>query len=287
METTVDAGFGTSHDESRAYSTHKPRTGANDGHGDGHASEPEPLTRALGWFSIGLGLAQVMVPNNVARLAGAEPTPDTIRLMRALGLRELSSGIGILSGKRTDDWVRARVAGDLMDLALLGRVLTQDSADKGRTIAAGLAVAGVTALDMLAAKRAGKNQQQGDSMNESGEPASTQSGTKTIRRAITINATPDKIAAFWRQHSKDDDALDEHVRFVPAPGGRGTEVHLLRTYEKPGKIAALLKRAKHDHPEQIAFDELLALKQIIETGDIVISDAWINGPGKPHPAQPE
>src|SRR3954453_23992681 len=100
METTVDAGFGTSHDQSRAYSTPKPRAAAGN---DGHASEAEPLTRALGWFSIGLGLAQVMVPNNVARLAGADPSPDTIRLMRALGLRELSSGIGILSGRRSDD----------------------------------------------------------------------------------------------------------------------------------------------------------------------------------------
>jgi hypothetical protein len=29
------------------------------------------------------------------------------------------------------------------------------------------------------------------------------------------------------------------------------------------------------------------LKQILETGDVVVSDAWINGPHKPHPAQPE
>ena len=250
---------------------------------------PEPLSRALGWFSLGLGLAQVAVPADVARLAGADPNPDTIRLMRALGMRELSSGLGILSGKRTEDWVRARVAGDVMDLALLARLLAKDSSDRGRTVAAGLMVAGVTALDVWASKRARQTHDQtSDSMsNASGEPASTQPGTKTIRRAITINRSPSEVEAFWREQGSDTDAIDEHVRFVPAPGGRGTEVHLLRTYEKPGPLASLIAKARHHDPAQIAFDELLALKQVIETGDIVVSDAWLNGPSMPHAAQPE
>src|SRR5690242_6661752 len=89
-------------------------------------SGAQTLASALGWFSIGLGVAQVAAPRVVARLAGAQPSADTLRLMRALGLREISSGIGILSGKRTGTWVRARVAGDLMDLALLGRVLASN-----------------------------------------------------------------------------------------------------------------------------------------------------------------
>jgi hypothetical protein len=120
-----------------------------------------------------------------------------------------------------------------------------------------------------------------------GEPLSVQPGTRTIRRAITISRTPEEVAAFWREHASNDKALDEHVRFVPAPGGRGTEVHLLRTYEKAGPIAAILAKVRHRDPGQLAFDELFALKQIIETGDIVVSDAWLNGPGAPHSAQPE
>jgi uncharacterized membrane protein len=239
----------------------------------------------LGWFSIGLGLAQVLVPANVARLAGAEPTPRTTQLMRALGMREISSGIGILSGKRTEDWVRARVAGDMMDLALLGRLLLADSSDRGKTLASTVAVAGVTALDMLAAATLRKQ-------NATHSPRSTANmesdqGVKKVRRAITINRSPEDVAAFWKEHASNDKALSETVRFVPAPGGRGTEIHLEQTYEKPGAIASIIGKLRHDDPAQYTFDELFALKQILETGDVVISDAWINGPHKPHPAQPE
>jgi len=244
----------------------------------------ERLANALGWFSIGLGLAQVLIPANVARLAGAEPTPRTTQLMRALGMREISSGIGILSGKRTEDWVRARVAGDMMDLALLGRLLLDDSSDRGKTIASTVAVAGVTALDMLAAATLGK--QQTTSQRSTANMESDQ-GVKKVRRAITINRSPEDVAAFWREHASNDKALSETVRFVPAPGGRGTEIHLEQAYEKPGAIASIIGKLRHDDPAQYTFDELFALKQILETGDVVISDAWINGPHKPHPAQPE
>jgi hypothetical protein len=246
------------------------------------------LANALGWFSIGLGLAQVAIPASVARMAGADPSPDAIRLMRALGLREISSGVGILSGKRTDAWVRARVAGDIMDLALLGRVLLSDKSERRNTVVSALAVAGVTALDVLAAAKLGD---QGDGSPQSSRRRtrmeSQDDSTRKVRRAITINKSPADVAAFWREHASGDKALDEHVRFVPAPGGRGTEVHLERTYEKPGAIAGIIAKLRHDDPGQYVFDELFALKQVLETGDVVISDAWINGPHKPHAAQPE
>lgn len=246
------------------------------------------LAQSLGWFSVGLGLAQLLVPNDVARLTGAQPTTDTRRLMRLLGLREVSAGLGILSGRRTAAWMRARVAGDVMDLALLTRLLANDSNRQGATAAAALAVAGVTALDALAAKQLSRGRRVAARLPE--EPAmddEKELATRTIRRAITINRSPAEVAAFWRANAHDDDALSECVRFVPAPGGRGTEVHLERTYEKPGRIAAIIAKVRHDDPAQYAFDELLALKQVLETGDIVISDAWINGPHRPHPAQPE
>ena len=106
------------------------------------------------------------------------------------------------------------------------------------------------------------------------------------RRAITINRPPAEVAAFWLQYGGDDAARDETVRFVPAPGNRGTEVHLERTYERPGRIASVIATFKHDNPSQREFDELFALKQILETGDTVTSDAWANDSAKPRPAQP-
>jgi len=106
------------------------------------------------------------------------------------------------------------------------------------------------------------------------------------RRAITINRPPSEVEAFWRQYGGDEAARDETVRFIPAPGNRGTEVHLTRAYERPGRIASVIATFKHDNPSQREFDELFALKQILETGDTVTSDAWANNSAKPRPAQP-
>ena len=106
------------------------------------------------------------------------------------------------------------------------------------------------------------------------------------RRAITINRPPEEVAAFWRQFGGDEAARDETVTFIPAPGNRGTEVHLERAYKRPGRIASVIATFKHDNPSQREFDELYALKQILETGDTVTSDAWANNSAKPRPAQP-
>src|SRR5437763_17191827 len=72
----------------------------------------EGLARLLGWFSIGLGLAEVLAPDTVAELSGT-PYP---KLLQACGLREIVCGVGILSSKQPAGWVWARVAGDALDL---------------------------------------------------------------------------------------------------------------------------------------------------------------------------
>src|SRR5690242_9286505 len=51
------------------------------------------LARFLGWFSIGLGVAEVVAPRTVARLVG---TRNNSGLIRCYGLREIASGVGIL-----------------------------------------------------------------------------------------------------------------------------------------------------------------------------------------------
>ena len=116
----------------------------------------EGLANFLGWFSVGLGLSQLIAPDGMARLIGMRPTDKTRDTMRALGMREITSGMGILSQKRQADWLWSRVAGDAMDLALLGRVTADTHDGRQRNTAAILAVAGVTALDVLAATQTGK-----------------------------------------------------------------------------------------------------------------------------------
>lgn len=105
-----------------------------------------------------------------------------------------------------------------------------------------------------------------------------------IRRTITINKPVEVVSAFWRKHGGTE---ADQVRFVAAPGNRGTEVHLSKAYASPGPVANVIKVFRHDHPDQVLHDELAALKAIIETGDIMLSDAWVVGPNKKHPAQPD
>src|SRR6188768_885079 len=82
-------------------------------------SSVERRARGLGWFSIGLGLAEIGAPRALARLIGISDDDETRNTMFALGLREITSGIGILASPQSSGWVWTRVGGDMMDLALL------------------------------------------------------------------------------------------------------------------------------------------------------------------------
>ena len=111
------------------------------------------LSAALGWFSIGLGLVQVAAPGRLARIIGVADRPDTRWLMRAIGLRELAGGAGILTRRRPAGWLFTRTGGDAMDLVFLGQALASGSKRRGRTIGAIAAVAGVTVLDLVSSQK--------------------------------------------------------------------------------------------------------------------------------------
>jgi L-ascorbate metabolism protein UlaG (beta-lactamase superfamily) len=108
--------------------------------------------RALGWFSIGLGMAEVIAPKWLGRQIGAKSHRSHRRWIRSMGLREIAAGVGILSQQRSKDlasWMWARVGGDAIDLALLGAAYAANKKQRERICAAACAVAGVTALDAL------------------------------------------------------------------------------------------------------------------------------------------
>lgn len=116
----------------------------------------ERLARALGWISIGLGLAEGVAPQGVARLVGLRPTDANRRLLRGMGMREIASGIGILQGEPTP-WGWGRVAGDALDLGLLGLAMRSENAQRGRVVAATAAVLGVTALGVYCGTQPHRN----------------------------------------------------------------------------------------------------------------------------------
>lgn len=76
------------------------------------------------------------------------------------------------------------------------------------------------------------------------------------------------------------------VRFAPAPGGRGTEVRVELEYKPPfGKLGSKVAMLWREEPRQQVADDLRHLKQMLETGEILYSDA--SKKRGPHPAQPD
>src|SRR5688572_4319609 len=107
------------------------------------------VAHGLGWFSVGLGLAELLCPRKVAHSIGVN---GNSRLIQALGAREIVGGLGILSGKKQAGWLWSRVAGDFIDIALLGISLGGRSS-RTRLAAATAAVLGVTAVDVFCTAR--------------------------------------------------------------------------------------------------------------------------------------
>ncbi|MBV9236210.1 MAG: hypothetical protein JOZ94_10300, partial [Xanthobacteraceae bacterium] len=53
-------------------------------------SSADKLARALGWFSIGLGLAELIAPNSITRALGLRGKEG---LVRSYGAREIAAGV--------------------------------------------------------------------------------------------------------------------------------------------------------------------------------------------------
>jgi len=106
--------------------------------------------RALGWFSIGLGLAELAMPRALARAAGM---PNVPTLTRVYGLREIGTGIGILTSKDPAPWLWGRVAGDALDVATVGAGLVTAGRPL-RTIGSIAMLLGIAYLDMKVAEGA-------------------------------------------------------------------------------------------------------------------------------------
>lgn len=106
----------------------------------------DQMARRLGWLSIGLGIAQLLAPRGVARAAGLRGSEP---LVQAYGLREIATGIGLLTARDKSPWLWARVGGDALDLATLAVRGELRSASTATAIAA---VAGIAAVDAATAR---------------------------------------------------------------------------------------------------------------------------------------
>jgi hypothetical protein len=112
---------------------------------------PRTVAKALGLFSLALGLTELVVPRALASTLGIRSHPQ---LLPAFGLREIASGLAILGASDPTNAVRSRVLGDALDLAFLGTEFAAAPPDaRTRVVAATAAVLGVTAVDVWCAAK--------------------------------------------------------------------------------------------------------------------------------------
>lgn len=269
------------------------------------------LGKGLGWFSIGLGLAELLAPRGLARFMGIPHDGKAPWILRLYGLRELAAGAICLAKPGSSVGPNVRLAGDALDLLTLA-LASRHSYSTPRTVNAFAMVAGATAMDAYASVH--------QMRRKLGEP---------VRRAITVARPAHEVYAYWRKlenlptfmrwiQSVTDKGNDvSHwvvktpigvtieydaeivedipgrriawrtlpgatvpnegmVTFIDAPGNRGTEVIVeMRVAAPLGKTIA----------SEEANQDLHRLKQVMELGEVVLSDATAI-PGKSHPAQP-
>ena len=103
--------------------------------------------------------------------------------------------------------------------------------------------------------------------------------------AETTEDQPGELIA-WRSVEGADVYNAGRVTFQPAPGDRGTEVRVTLEYDPPGgKLASKVAMFWREEPGQQVQDDLRHFKQMMETGEIVFSDATKRR--GMHPAQPD
>ena len=129
--------------DSKEYGTElKYRSAANVGTGK--------LAKGLGYFSLGLGLMELLMPAQAGEMIGVSNRYRAF--LPVLGLREIAHGVAILNQQKPTEGVWSRVAGDAVDLAYLAAAFAGEENNKNRLAGATIAVLGVTALDVMCAQ---------------------------------------------------------------------------------------------------------------------------------------
>ena len=272
------------------------------------------LAKGLGWFSVGLGLTELLAPRAIASITGV--SNKHTGLIRLYGLRELAAGIGIFAQKNPREAMWSRVAGDAVDLISLGVACTAPDAKRGRVTFATANVLAVTALDVICAmqltdtnhgihakascvvnrpleevynfwrdfQNLPRFMRHLDSVTDIGEGRSRwkargPAGMDVEWEAMIVADVPGEVIT-WRSLENSDVDNAGAVRFEQAAGGRGTIVKVNFEY-KPmaGVLGATVARLFGEEPNQQLDDDMRRFKQVLEVGEVVVSDATLLGTG--------
>jgi|SRR5581483_2250218 len=115
----------------------------------------DQFARGLGIASIAIGLSEIVFPRRLEKAMGLHNGVNT-GILRVMGVREILQGIDILTHEDPAPGIYARVAGDMLDTALLGIAATK-TRRPGSFASIFTMVMGIGVLDMLCAGRLAKN----------------------------------------------------------------------------------------------------------------------------------
>jgi uncharacterized membrane protein len=264
---------------------------------------PIRLADALGWASTALGAPMTFAPRRFLRAIGVQDDPRAVAWTVAVGLREYTATANIIANRQRRIGMWSRVAGDLMDVSLLAGASRIRRADARRLLAAGGLAGGLLALDTYTAVRLsraeGTHVTDGSSSEGTGAEHDTAGGPSRLRTAVTIRRPEEDVRRAFAEFSWSDfDAASLEssggVRFAPAPGQRGTELHLDYEPSVPaGRVGDSALKLLGKAPAQRIDDELRRFKSLLETGVLARSETSPDGPSstrqimhKAHPAQP-
>jgi uncharacterized membrane protein len=237
--------------------------------------------------------------------------------LRALGVREIASGVGLLAQPQRPMWLWTRLAGDAMDLTLLGMAFGTHRSHRGRLATATGAVGLVTALDLICIRRTSQL------AHGPAEPVQ-------LAATIVIERSREELYRFWRdltqlprfmrsirevriidqRHSRwfaagsdgeslsweseiTEDRPGEYiawrstpgsrldtegvVRFEPAPNGEGSLVRLQVSYRAAANAGSALGKLIATLARSEIKSELRRFKQLIETGEVATTDGQPSG----------
>lgn len=106
------------------------------------------LSFGLGMFSLALGAVELFGAKRITRALDADGHE---RLVKGFGVREIATGAAILAQPAVSTGIWGRVAGDALDLAMLG--VAARNSPNNRAVQRALAfVVGATMLDIFTAR---------------------------------------------------------------------------------------------------------------------------------------
>jgi|GEM_PF-1146331 len=107
------------------------------------------LSRGLGWWSVGLGLAELTFSERFCQRLGFRGRMEWVR---AHGVREILKGVGLLTQPNPRPWLWGRLVGDAFDLCVMGVTLRRPEVPWAWRLAGAITAVGLTIVDAVAVR---------------------------------------------------------------------------------------------------------------------------------------